>query len=249
MKTKNLPYSGLWHESPNPRFEETIVFLHHFGGNEHSASLHVRLVNDLGFHAVSFALHNAQSITPTLPLSSDLKLGLVHIWTEQTELILNSIQGKKILYSFSSPSCAALMAIARRGATDISSWICDGGPFLHFQTSLRKYLEQEIKIKNPFLRLIGAAYSKMLFGFDYEYKTLSALRKLSQDFPILSIRSWQDQLVPQESIRDFFDRQDNLNLEVLSIPEGGHLTGLRDFPEIYQPRLESFLKQTAHPLS
>lgn len=236
---------GTLHPASEKKFSETVVFIHPFGVTEKFCFKHAEFVNQIGFDAFTFSLQYGQKVHWQPTFSSDLKLGMIPVWSEQVETVLNKISGRKILYGFSSPCAAGLNAIARRNMIDVAAMVCDGGPFLNYYRSIWNLFSSDFKIKNPIVRALAAGASKILFGPDFEKQTEETLHQLSEDFPILSIQGWRDHLVSPESIQAFFARKADLNLEVLSIPEGDHLNGLKDFPDVYKPRVEAFLNKYA----
>lgn len=244
--TEKLPFDAELTRAKDRRFEETIVFVHHFGGDRRAILRHLRLVNDLGFDGVRFdLLFKRARPQDQLPITGDLRFGVRHVWADQIESVLNGIPGRKILYTFSMPSSSALQAIARRKAHDIAGMICDGGPFLQLPRCIWNLYEQEYKVRSRILRAGFTGMSMVLWGFGFREQMRNVLHEIPHDFPVLSIRGWQDSLVPPSAIEDFFSLQDHLDLEILSLPEAQHLKGLRDFPSEYVPRVETFLKRIA----
>ncbi len=233
------------------RFEETIVFVHHYGGSRKTPKRHMSFVNELGYNAVSFDMshhHNETSLT-NLPLTKKLKFGWRHVWANEIQSVLNDIPGNKILYSFSSPSSSAFAAICDRSAYDISAWVCDGGPFFDAPISFLKYVLAESSELSWYLKPAKYAMAVGLWGtvnYEKEMKELGSL--IPRNFPVLSVRGWNDPLVSPRSIDAFFEAQSNLNLEVLSLPEGRHLDGMRKYPTEYKPRLTRFLKNYSKPI-
>ncbi len=247
--SEKLPFDAELMRARDRRFEDTVVFVHHFGGSRRTVLRHLRLVNDLGFDGVRFDLiFNKTRPQDQLPITGDFRFGVRHVWSGQIESILNAIPGRKILYSFSLPSSCALQAIAKRRALDISGLICDGGPFLNLSRCIWNLYEQEYKVKSRVLRAGFTGASMLLWGSGFKEQMRRTLQGIPRDFPVLSIRGWQDTLVPVSAIEDFFSMQDHLDLEVLALPEARHLKGLRDFPGEYVPRVESFLKRVGSPL-
>ena len=101
-------------------------------------------------------------------------------------------------------------------------------------------------LKNPLLNIpVGLAFS-VLLSPNHSNNMHKDLEDFPTDFPILSIRGWQDQLVPIRSIEKVFEPHTQLDVSSLVLPEAGHVKGLKDFPELYQPAVEKFLKQYAH---
>lgn len=244
--SEKLPFDAELMPAKNRRFEETVVFVHHFGGSRRTVLRHMRLVNDLGFNGIRFDLIFSK-VRPQkqLPITGDLRFGVRHVWANQIESILNATPGKKLLYSFSLPSSSALQAIAKRGARDISGLICDGGPFLQLPRCIWNLYEQEYKVESQIMRAGFTGASMLFWGFGFKEQMRQTLAEIPKDFPILSIRGWADTLVPSSAIEDFFSMQDHLDLEVLALPEAQHLKGLRDFPAEYAPRVETFLKRVS----
>lgn len=236
--------------APNKVFKETIVFVHHFGGSKRSVLRHVKFVNDLGFDAIRFTLtFNSALPNRELPITADAKFGFRHMWTDEIEAVLNSVHGPKIVYSFSMPSNSALEAISRRGASDISAWICDGGPFAELPRCTWNLYSHEYTVKSKVLRTAMTAYSLFLYGFGFESSLATTFARLPKNFPTLSIRGWDDPLVPPSAIDRVFSYQENLKLQRLALPSGRHLDGLKRFPDEYKSRVREFLNSVTEPIS
>ncbi len=237
-----LPFDAQLLPAAEKRFRETVVFVHHFGGSRRTVLRHLRLADAMGFDAVRFDLvFNSFKIGEHLPITSSLKFGACHVWIDELESILNAIPGKKIIYSFSMPSLAALGAIAHRKANDISGWVCDGGPFLQILKCTYNLLEHEYHIDNPFLRAFYSAAAYPLFGTGIELAVKSWGAHLPEKFPVLSVRGEKDPLVPVSAIEDVFASTPQIDLQRLSLKDGAHLDGLKKFPEIYEPTARAFL--------
>jgi hypothetical protein len=88
-------------------------------------------------------------------------------------------------------------------------------------------------------------YARGIWTIEHEKEITRDLARLPKNFPILSIRGWLDPLVPTTAIEKAFKGHDHLDLEILNLPEGGHLDGLKKFPEIYKPRVTDFLKSVS----
>ena len=211
----------------------------------------MQMANEMGFDAVAFQLEgNESNFWKRLPLSRKGRFGLIEIWTDQICEILAEIPESKILYSFSGPSTAALLAMVRCDPLRlVKGWICDGGPFSQVGRCLWNLFTYESKTPNLLFRLMRTQLAFYLIGGGPSYQKLSerALKQLPNGFPILSLRAWEDKIVPMSAIEDFFALHDKLNLQVFSIPEIGHLQGLGRAPAEYQGRVESFLHKVATP--
>ncbi len=238
MSTKNsgLPLDGRWHCAPKRSFVETIVLVHHYGGSRATTKKHQNFVAELGYDSVSFSLSK-----PRLKLRSR--------WENEIGQILDAIPRPKIVFSFSFPSAPTAGAIAVRGATDIKAWICDGGPFLMPVQCLWNYYTHHEPTKALWLRSARAALGFGAMGmWNIKGDLHAALEKFPQAFPVLNIRSWQDQLVPISAIDQAFATKHKLKLETLTLPEGDHIDGLSRFPLEYKPRVERFLARHSTPL-
>jgi pimeloyl-ACP methyl ester carboxylesterase len=237
-----LPFDAQVMPASEKRFRETVVFVHHFGGSRRTVLRHLKMVNVLGFDAVRYDLvFNALKLGEPLPITPGLKFGACHVWIDELESILNAIPGRKIIYSFSMPSLAALGAIARRKANDISGWICDGGPFLQLLRCTYNLLEHEYHVENPLLRAFYSAAAYPLFGTGIELAVRSWGSQLPDQFPVLSVRGEKDPLVPISAIEDVFAFTPQIELQRLSLKDGGHLDGLKKFPDVYEPTARAFL--------
>ena len=257
-----LPFNAEFVPAAVKRFQETIVFVHHFGGTKDSLSHHVAMVNELGYDAVRFNLMFSH-INPTkhFPITADLKFGIRHVWSEQIEAILNSTPGQKIIFSFSMPSNSALMALAHRHAKDVSGWICDGGPFLQLPKYVWNLYEHHYAIKSKLIRGALTGASLLFYGTGFEKEAAGYVRALPTNFKVLSFRGMQDPMVPADAIdevligaapkADLSSPQKNtgrLSVETHSFEEGTHLDGLRNFAEPYRDHCQSFLKEISTPV-
>lgn len=241
---KSLPHNGSWHYAQDQRYEETIVFVHYFGGSPKSMRRHVEMVNNMGFNAVTFQLvFNELKLPAPLPISPKMDFGIFAIWRDQIESVLNSITGKKIIYSFSNPCFSAIAATGERHASDIIGIVCDSGPARDIIRSWWNLVEDKYKVKNIFLKTAMLPVGYLFIGLSFKENIPKVLKAVPEDFPILSIRGWQDHLVPYEEIEAFFDQQDHLDLRVISLPKGGHLDGLKQFPGEYVPAVKDFLEK------
>ncbi len=242
----DLPFDAQILPAPTKRFRQTVVFVHHFGGSQRTVLRHIKLVNTLGFDAVRFNLSfNELKLGAALPIASNLRFGASHVWVDQIEAILNALPGRKILYSFSMPSIGALGAIAHRKAYDIDGWVCDGGPFLQLLRCTWNLLSQEYNVANPILRLFYSGLAYFMFGGGTELAVPLWMQSLPAKFPVLSIRGEKDPLVPISAIEDVFAFGPQIELQRLSLTDGGHLDGLKKFPDVYDPTVRAFLTRVS----
>lgn len=250
LSKQELPFQGEFFLSRNKKYEELIFFVHFYEGSPKQLLRHIKLVNSLGFDAFAFQLFgnhkNLISLHP--PISSRGQYGVKHTYADQIEILLNMIPGKKIIYSFSNPTGSAIEAMARRQVSDTVALVCDSGPSGKFIPSAYNLYTHEYKLNPLPLRLVLAPILSLGWSF-YLHKDLQTdLKKFPAGFKILSIRGWKDLLIPPDHIDAVFAPQKHLDWTKLSLPEAGHLTGLRDFKADYVPGLEKFLTSVATPL-
>lgn len=247
---QELPFDGEFFLTNNKKFDELIFFVHFYEGSKKHILRHIRLVNKLGFDAFAFHLKGTHKELASLklPISAKGAFGAKHIYADQIETLLNLIPGKKIIYSFSNPSAAAIEAMARRHCSDTVALICDSGPSGRFISSAFRLFTQEYNIK--FLPLKIALTPLLSIGWSpFFHKDLHEdLKTFPQGFNILSIRGWKDALISATEIDEVFEPHKQLDWIKLSLPEAEHLTGLRDFKEEYAPAVKHFLEKTATPL-
>lgn len=249
-----LPHDGRWQPAAERKFKETIVFVHHFGGNRSSTKRHQHFVNQLGFDSVSFNMgYNSAPIWKSPwrefgRLIGQSKLGSWQTaWTQDLIDVLNAVPGDKIAYSFSSPSISVVRAIVLEKRRDIKAWVCDGGPFLKVYWSLLKYYHFQTKLPR-WAHPLGAALAHVLVGaVGLTVRTRRWMQQFPPDIPILSIRAGRDRLVPSASIAEFFAAYTGAKLQILELPEVDHLEGLKNSEKNYTAVVGAFLRQNATP--
>jgi hypothetical protein len=267
-KASSLPYNAQLFKAKTKKFEETVLFVPFFEAKPKDLLRHIRLVNQLGYNAVIFELYQTPAIldfskgllTPLkhwkklrktwkLPINANMQFGLKHIYADQIESLLNLLPGKKIIYAFSNPSGAAIEAVARRHAVDVTGMICDSGPSGKFVDSFMNLAKHDWKIDSSLLRMSLAPLLSLAWSPKLHKDIGPDLDSLPGGFKILSIRGWKDLLVPPFHIDAIFERQENVAWQRLSLPAAGHLVGLRDFPEEYIPPVTKFLAEVSTPLA
>lgn len=240
LTTEDFRYH--YHKAKNKRYRPVVVFVHHMWGNYKTTARHIKLLNEKGFDCVSFNLLMGSN-RPQFLNHSDVKYiykGVFYIWTRQIRSVLNHLSGEKIVYAFSGPSLSAFWACD--GRSDVVKLICDGGPFHNIYSNTRNFFYHELSIKYSPLNKVAAFAGTSIWGFKPLEKLHDVLSYWKKSVPILSIRGIDDHIVSIDSIREVFDSHDNLNIEVLEIPHGTHLDGLRDFPAQYKKVMLPFIK-------
>ncbi len=247
-KTKhNLPFHGVYHSAPAKKFNELVLVVPFYGAKRHQLKRHVQFLNEQGFDCVDFELDDDIRKFYKAFSRTDGRYGFKEIWTDQIERMLNELPGRKIVFAFSNPSASAIEAIARRHASDISGLVIDSGPSGDLFESLINYYRHETKI--PFYPLRVAAALGTTLVWHPKYKTIMAsdLDKIPHSLKILSVRGWKDKLITPKMIDDIFEAHKQLDWQKLSLPQAGHLNGLKDFPNEYIPKVSEFLKSVSTP--
>lgn len=238
-----------YYPSENKRFNDIVVFVHFFAGNQRMLKRHIQYVNSIGFDAVGFDLSfHSKWILKKKPISRTKNIGIRYIWGDEIEDVLNHYSGKKILFAFSNPCASSFDAIVRRNSKDITAMICDSGPFVKMINCSYNLVKYHFKVKNPILRTMGTAGIFTGWGVLHNHSLKTDLQKLPQNFPILSIRAWQDKLVPLSAIEKAFENHDHLDIQVLNLPDSGHLDGFKTSEDMYKDKVKNFLETYSSPL-
>jgi pimeloyl-ACP methyl ester carboxylesterase len=244
------------------KFQEVIVFVHHYGGHRGSFRRHMEWLNQIGYDCVTFDLPIRDvSELKKIPISKDWRIGLRHIWADRIEHVLGHIPQEKILFTFSYSSVAALMAINRRHAIDVKAWVCDGGPFKNIRDGIENLVAEGSLVSsrwhflrskffiNRFRKPIAWMSAWLTGSSNYDKEVDQMLNSLPKDFPILSVRCELDTLVKPEMIDEFFKAaESHTPIEKLSLQHAGHLLGFREEPEIYRPVVQKFLAAHSRPI-
>lgn len=239
------PDSGELFKAAEKKHPQLIFFIHFFMGHKKALKRHVALANRLGYDAYVFNLKDDLKKYKFMPYSSVSKeFGLKHALADQIETHLNLFPQytSKIVFVFSNVSGSAIEAIVRRKEKDVVALICDSGPGANFIYSSYKLLEHQVNVKSMPLKIIGTPLVMLLWSKKIHRDISEDLKKFPKDFPVLSIRGWKDQLISPSHIDKIFEPATNLNWRKLSLPEAGHLNGLRDYPTEYESGLTDFLK-------
>lgn len=229
------------------KYQETVVFVPFFGGNHSQLKKHVDLIEGFGFKTAFIDLDEEFKDLFANVFSANKGLGFKHVWADRIESALNEIPGKKIIFSMSNPSSGAIEAISRRAASDIKGLVCEGGPTNNFWESIVNYLTHERPIGFRPARWALAAATTVLWTPDFRKSLHQDLNTFPTRFPILSIRGWKDPLIDSKDIDAVFEDHENLNWQKLSLPEAGHLNGLKDYPDEYIEPLKKFLETVGTP--
>ncbi|MCM2352178.1 MAG: TMEM53 family protein [Pseudobdellovibrio sp.] len=248
-----FPDGGELFKAAEKKSEHLVFFAHFFKGHKKALRRHIDLVNELGFDAYAFNLKDDLKDHKYVPYSHvSKKFGMKHVLAEQIghHLDLLTHYKTKIIFAFSNVAGCAIEAHTRRlkeGQNDVVAMVCDSGPGAgNFFQSSYMLLQEQIGVESLSLKLLGTP--AVAFGWSPKLNKdiRHDLDSFPEGFPILSIRGWRDRLITPMDIDKVFDHHKNLNWKKLSLPEAGHLNGLRDFPSEYKPGVEDFLNQFRH---
>ncbi len=239
-----FPDEGELFKATKKKSPHLIFFVHFFQGNKKALRRHVELVNELGYDAYVFNLKDSFKEQLFIPYSHISKrFGMKHALADQIEEHLNLLTDypSKIVFAFSNVAGSAIEVVARRGVSDVVALVCDSGPGASFAYSSFKLIEQQFKINFLPFKILGTPLVMFTWSPSLHRDIGTDLQKLPQAFPVLSIRGWKDKLISPSHIDEIFEPAKNIHWQKLALPEAGHLTGLRDFPEEYRSGLENFL--------
>jgi pimeloyl-ACP methyl ester carboxylesterase len=228
------------------KFSETVLFVHFFDGSPLLIRRHIDFVNELGYDAYAYQVgFHLTTRTPMDLIAPKKRMGFKNLWTKDVSVALDHIPGKKIVYAFSNPASAAMDAMAQRFEQknyDVVAMVCDSGPFVDMLKCSYNLGKHYYEIKNPLLNLPFSISMAFLLAPFHAQNLHKDLAKFPNDFPILSIRGWKDELVPVKAIEKVFEPHGQIDLQSLVLPEAGHLNGLKDFGDKYKPVTSEFLR-------
>ena len=236
------------YSAANKKYEEVVILVPFFGGEKIQLKRHLDLFNEIGYDVTIVNLTKPALSRDFQFISSRGKYGMKEVWTEQVEAAMNWIPQKKILFGFSNPSSCAIEAVARRHAVGVSAIVCDSGPTTRLWASLYHYYQYNEPISFLPLRLLATTLTTHMWNVSGDNDLSEALKSLPENFPIFSIRGWKDNLIPPQDIDRHFEPHKHLDWRKLSLPDAGHLNGLRDFESEYVGPLTKFLAEVSSPL-
>jgi hypothetical protein len=241
-KPTRLPSEGEFHPANKKKYRETVVMVPFYGAKKSSLKRHIDFVNELGYDCAVFRLKFRLNEFDGTLFSSQSELGVKHIWADQVEGLLNALPGNKIIYAFSNPCASAIEAVSRRHAADITGLVCDSGPASDLFKSMLSYYQYEEPIASFPLRLAKSIAMSLIWSPNFKAAVHADLANLPAGFKILSIRGWKDKIISAQDIDKVFDPFGAIDWQRLSLPQAGHLNGLRDFSEEYIPAVKDFLR-------
>jgi hypothetical protein len=229
-------------KSSNKKFKELLFVVPFFGATRAQLKRHLNFFDEIGFDVVLINISNQPKDMLQKLFVTKYGPGLIHTWRFEIESALNQFHQDKLVYSFSNPCLAALMAISERSKNDIKGLVCDSGPAGDFQESAKGLASYYFKINFYLFKLAFSLASVPIFYGGRENQIHDFMKKIPSHIPILSLRGWKDQLISPDSIDKIFNSHPNLNWTKLSFPTVGHLEALKLEPEKYKKEIGAFLK-------
>lgn len=247
--TKSYSFDGELFKAKKKKYKETVLLVPFFQGKKVNLKRHIEWLNEIGFDCVFFDLKDEWHEVGFHLFTKDKRFGMKHVWTEQIETMLSEIAGRKIIFSFSNPSASAIESIARCGGSNIAGFICDSGPSGSLNESMIRYFSVEEPI--PFFPIKWTASWAVTLLWHPNFKKVihQDLEKFPKGFRVLSIRGWKDPLITPQMIDQLFEPHSQIDWQKLSLPEAGHLNGLKDFRDQYIEPVARFLKEISSSIS
>ena len=227
--------------------EEVIFLVPFFKGKKSNVKRHAQFYSELGFDVFLFDLKSfpdwKHPQTWKNLVSKDFQCGVKHVWADQILDYWDQIRRPLIVHSLSNPTAAVIEAIARKKSEhNIKALIADCGPAGELWKSMDNYFTSEEPVSLEKLRHLVATVTTQVWSLGGSYSLIQDLRKLPQDLKILSIRGWQDNLIPPSSIDLCLEQARHVQeIQILDLPQGGHLDGIKKCPELYRQGIKSFL--------
>lgn len=241
----NIKNNGQYHFASNKKKHSTLIILvHHLGGVPEQLKHHITFLNQSGFDVYSYCafLNGKSHWKDFLPIIKKTKEGVMEIWTKELEKILSQFKEDKIIFSFSFPALAALLAASKR--KDIKTLICDGGPFSHLLLAVWRFFTYYHPIHNIFLKIYLTGHMYLAFKPSFIKKSIKKkLPHLPEDLPVLSLQSIKDQQIPPPYINSFFNKIKHINLTVCQLKNSAHLQGLKTERDFYIKNILDFLRK------
>ncbi len=215
-----------------------VVMVHFYGGQQRILSRHIQILNDLGYDV--FAYNMPSFAGSKLSLFYKGRFGLKHLFSHMLSYFLDQLPGKKIIFSFSNPSAAAIEVIydrTKENRNDVVGLICDSGPSQAFIRSAWN-LAFSLRGQNSLLALFAVAWSLFLHQ-EIRYQ----LRRFPLQFPILSIRGQLDPIIPPWHIEKIFKKMESyIFVTAIIFEQAGHLDACKKEPEVYKAVLKKWLE-------
>jgi alpha-beta hydrolase superfamily lysophospholipase len=243
---KSTPFTKYPSKIEGAGSKPLIIFVHNYAGSQRILLRHIRMVNNLGYDAIGFDL-SWHGQNPARPFPHNL----FKRWSEEILGVVDSCDPthsrKKVVFGFSGPSASALRAIAVRqqsGQNDIVGFIGDSGPFLDAMRCGKNLVEKYYGVKFRPARDFFVHLSKFIGGADYSAQLKKHANWIASNnplFPVLSLRSGADPLVPNEEIERVFAGSGFKNIHVKIFEGVDHMAGLRDQASAYSNTVREFL--------
>ncbi|GEM_PF-3389319 len=232
MSQTSLPHNGQIYFSNDKKFNIKIIMVPFFRSKRIQLMRHIEFLNHVGFDVVTFDLKKKAFFK-----------SMMFVWKEQILSILKSVEGDKIIFSFSNPSAAAIWAINQYNSNGIKGLICDSGPSGDFYHSVKGLLRYELKVSQPLALSFLSFFYYYFWSPGWNKMVQSQAQKLSRGFKVLTLEAGKDLLISCDQIEKVFAPiQKNIYWERHLFKDAGHLKALKLFPEEYKITVTNFIK-------
>lgn len=213
--------------------------VHFYGGQQRILKRHIQLLNELGYDVFAYNMPDFGGLK--LSLSYKGRFGLKHLYSHMLAHFIEQLPGKKIIFSFSNPSAAAIEVIydrTRESKDDIVGLICDSGPSNLF---LRSAWNLAVSSRGQYsLLMLFAGFWSLRFHKEIRYQ----LRRFPAQFPILSLRGAKDPIIPLWHIEKVFrNLSAYIKVQTVTFTQAGHLDALKVDPESYKSAVQLWLQK------
>lgn len=228
--------------APERKFQERVLLVHFFGGNQRLLKRHIQLLNDLGLDVYAFDFSYRKKFVYTkFPKLKNKGYEVQGIWNEEVRDVLAYVPGPVIMYSFSGPAACSVHAAVRDPQKKVVGFVSDSGPFTHLLRCNFNLAKVEFGFEKTWQRVLATVVLSPLWNWSHTEDLLSDLSKVKKGTPYLSIQPVQDDVVPVEVMADVFARSPHkLKLSVAKFEKSGHLNALKLQPERYREKLEKW---------
>jgi len=239
-----LPWSGEIFFAPKRQYDTAIILVHNYGTSKKTFKYHIPFFHQLGFDTIVFNLDTPADRRRIFFPVCKTGWGLRSIYTQRITDILRMVNRPKIIMSLSMPASCALSAAVTCGFSGIRAMVCECGPSAQLFSCASLLLRHYFNIRRAVIRIPFAALLQIFWHPFHNVLTRKDTAAIPENFPVLSVRSGLDKIIPEKFIAELFQNT-KAKVTVLRLPSSGHLDGFHFASELYRPVLTEFLIQHA----
>lgn len=233
-----------YYPAPEKKYQERVLLVHFFGGNQKLLLRHIRVLNQIGLDVYAFDFSYRKNIVyKQFPKLKNKEYQIQKIWMQELKDVLDYVPGPVVFFSFSGPASCSVHWAAKH-PEKVIGLVSDSGPFTHLFKCNFNLAKVEFGLKSKWQRLLFSVFITPLWNTAHTKELLENLANIKEATPYLSIQPVLDEVVPIDYQEDVFARSPHkLKLEVLRLEKSGHLTGLKLQPQKYKQRLENWFSE------